>query len=66
MPAVPGRQGPGSSQVGRLGHRAEIPAAGEVVPDIGRPFPEMPDLRELVIAFGDSGYVAFCCCRHPQ
>lgn len=27
-------------------------------PDIGRPFPEMPELRELVIAFGDSGYVA--------
>lgn len=25
---------------------------------IGRPFPEMPELRELVIAFGDSGYVA--------
>jgi plasmid stabilization system protein ParE len=30
----------------------------ETVPDIGRPFPEMPWLRELVIAFGDSGYVA--------
>lgn len=27
-------------------------------PDIGRPFPDMPELRELVIAFGDSGYVA--------
>lgn len=27
-------------------------------PDIGRPFPETPELRELVIAFGDSGYVA--------
>ena len=27
-------------------------------PDIGRPFPEMPELRELVIAFGDSGYGA--------
>nr|WP_301931000.1 type II toxin-antitoxin system RelE/ParE family toxin [Xanthomonas fragariae] len=26
--------------------------------DIGRPFPELPELRELVIAFGDSGYVA--------
>ncbi len=25
---------------------------------MGRPFLEMPDLRELVIAFGDSGYVA--------
>ena len=30
----------------------------ETAPDIGRPFPEIPELRELVIAFGDSGYVA--------
>ena len=30
----------------------------ETTPEIGRPFPEMPELRELVIAFGDSGYVA--------
>ncbi len=30
----------------------------EKTPDIGRPFPEIPELRELVIAFGDSGYVA--------
>jgi plasmid stabilization system protein ParE len=29
----------------------------ESAPDIGRPLPEMPELRELVIAFGDSGYV---------
>ena len=29
----------------------------ETAPDIGRPFPEMPELRELVIAFGDSGYI---------
>ncbi|MES2832013.1 MAG: type II toxin-antitoxin system RelE/ParE family toxin [Pseudomonadota bacterium] len=29
----------------------------ETAPDIGLPFPEMPELRELVIAFGDSGYV---------
>ena len=29
----------------------------ETAPDIGRPFPEMPELRELVIPFGDSGYV---------
>ena len=29
----------------------------ETAPDVGRPFPEMPELRELVIAFGDSGYV---------
>ncbi len=26
--------------------------------NIGRPFPELPVLRELVIDFGDSGYVA--------
>lgn len=30
----------------------------ETTPDIGRPLPEMPALRELVITFGDSGYVA--------
>lgn len=30
----------------------------ETNPEIGRPFPELPELRELVIAFGDSGYVA--------
>lgn len=27
-------------------------------PEIGRPHPEEPDLRELIIGFGDSGYVA--------
>jgi len=30
----------------------------ETAPDIGRPFLERPELRELVIRFGDSGYVA--------
>jgi plasmid stabilization system protein ParE len=30
----------------------------EAAPDTGRPLPETPELRELVIAFGDSGYVA--------
>lgn len=30
----------------------------ETNPDIGRPFPEIPELREIVIGFGDSGYVA--------
>ena len=30
----------------------------ETIPEIGRPFPEMPEMRELVIGFGDSGYVA--------
>lgn len=29
----------------------------ETAPDIGRPLPEIPELRELVISFGDSGYV---------
>ena len=29
----------------------------EAAPDTGRPLPEMPELRELVISFGDSGYV---------
>lgn len=27
-------------------------------PEIGRPDPDMPELRELVIEFGDSGYIA--------
>ncbi len=27
-------------------------------PDIGRPLEDLPELRELIIAFGDSGYVA--------
>jgi plasmid stabilization system protein ParE len=30
----------------------------ETHPAIGRPFSESPELRELIIAFGDSGYVA--------
>nr|WP_319313611.1 type II toxin-antitoxin system RelE/ParE family toxin [Shinella sp.] len=30
----------------------------EAKPDIGRPFPDLPELRELVIAFGESGYIA--------
>jgi plasmid stabilization system protein ParE len=30
----------------------------EKTPDIGRPLPDEPELRELVIPFGDSGYVA--------
>lgn len=33
----------------------------ESAPDIGRPLPEVPELRELVISFGDSGYVALYC-----
>lgn len=30
----------------------------ETTPDLGRPLPELPALRELIINFGDSGYVA--------
>jgi len=30
----------------------------ETMPDMGRPFPEAPQWRELVIPFGASGYVA--------
>ncbi len=30
----------------------------ETAPDVGWPDPETPELRELLIAFGDSGFVA--------
>lgn len=30
----------------------------ETAPDIGHPFPDVSELRELVIAFGVSGYIA--------
>mgnify|MGYP002141532809 CR=1 FL=1 len=30
----------------------------ESVPELGRPLDEEPELRELIIPFGDSGYVA--------
>lgn len=30
----------------------------ETQPEIGRPFPSAPQVRELIIGFGDSGYVA--------
>ncbi|ASV39322.1 plasmid stabilization protein [Pseudomonas sp. NS1(2017)] len=30
----------------------------ETDPNVGRPFDELPELRELVIAFGGAGYVA--------
>jgi len=36
----------------------------ESMPDMGRPLPELPELRELPIAFGDSGYVILY--RHEQ
>lgn len=57
MPALLGRQGSAGRPPGRPGHRAATPPAGDG-PEIGRPSPEMPELREWVIAFGDSGYVA--------
>ena len=30
----------------------------ETSPDIGRPIDDLPELRELIVAFGESGYVA--------
>lgn len=30
----------------------------EIEPEIGRPFDNLPDIRELIIPFGNSGYVA--------
>jgi len=30
----------------------------ETEPEIGRPVDDLPELRELIIPFGDSGYVA--------
>ena len=30
----------------------------ETEPAVGRPFDDLPELRELIITFGDSGYVA--------
>jgi plasmid stabilization system protein ParE len=36
----------------------------ETNPDMGRPLPELPELRELLIGFGDSGYVALY--RHDR
>jgi len=30
----------------------------ETQPGVGRPLEDEPDLRELIISFGDSGYVA--------
>ena len=30
----------------------------ETTPDIGRPLDDLPELRELIIGFGESGYVA--------
>jgi len=44
---------------GRAGRAIESPfAALETHPEIGRHFRDAPELRELVIPFGDAGYVA--------
>ena len=44
----------------RAGHAIEHQfALLETEPEIGRPFDDLPELRELIIPFGDSGYVAF-------
>jgi plasmid stabilization system protein ParE len=29
----------------------------ETSPDIGRPFPDLPEWRELIVPFGDAGYI---------
>jgi plasmid stabilization system protein ParE len=36
----------------------------ETIPLLGRPVQEQPELREIVIEFGDSGYVLLC--RHEE
>ena len=33
----------------------------ETEPEIGRPFDDLPEIRELIIPFGDAGYVALYC-----
>ncbi|MCO6058238.1 type II toxin-antitoxin system RelE/ParE family toxin [Pseudomonas sp. MOB-449] len=49
-----------SSQASRrAGHAIQQQLAQlESTPEIGRPLPDLPELRELIISFGDSGYVA--------
>ncbi len=42
----------------RAGQAIELQfALLETEPEIGRPFDDLPELRELIIPFGDSGYV---------
>ncbi|MCP3883593.1 MAG: type II toxin-antitoxin system RelE/ParE family toxin [Sulfitobacter sp.] len=38
-----------------IGHQL---ALLETEPEMGRPFEDLPELRELIVPFGDSGYVA--------
>lgn len=43
----------------RAGHTIERQfALLQTNPDLGRPLPDLPELRELVISFGNSGYLA--------
>jgi plasmid stabilization system protein ParE len=47
----------------RASHRAALAiernlARVETTPELGRPLADLPELRELPISFGDSGYVA--------
>ena len=49
----------GPQVANRAGHAIEQPLARlEGNPEIGRPFAALPQLRELIIEFGESGYVA--------
>jgi len=43
---------------GALRRRLSASYRLEENPEVGRPFPDLPQLRELIIEFGDSGYVA--------
>ncbi|MCQ2029885.1 type II toxin-antitoxin system RelE/ParE family toxin [Stutzerimonas zhaodongensis] len=38
----------------------------EESPEVGRPFPDLPELRELIIEFGESGYVALYRYERPD
>lgn len=47
------------SAVGRAGQTiARHFALLEINPEIGRPLDDLPELRELIIGFGDGGYVS--------
>lgn len=57
MPDLSGAQEPSRRTPGRRGDRPPISRL-ESFPEIGRPNHERPELRELLIQFGDSGYIA--------
>jgi hypothetical protein len=56
MPGLPARAQSRSSPAGGSGHRAAIGAIGDALA-VGRPLPDSPELRELIIPFAGSGYV---------